>query len=73
MPPMKSRSLSLHIWLATSAALPVLTLAARGDTLQLGDPKLKVRDKAPPAAAAFALRQVRLLDGPFRHAQELDA
>ncbi len=57
--------------LACSALL--LTAATlNADSLEPNDPKLKVADKMPLAAQAFGLRQVRLLEGPFKHAQELD-
>jgi DUF1680 family protein len=69
---MTSTSLVPNLQLIVCASLTFLAPAARADSLQLDDPKLKVRYKAPPAAQAFDLRQVRLLEGPFRHAQELD-
>ncbi|MGA2863862.1 MAG: glycoside hydrolase family 127 protein [Verrucomicrobiota bacterium] len=69
---MTSKSLMPNSWLGTCAALAFLTPAGRADSLQLSDPKLKVRDQAPLAAEAFDLRQVRLGEGPFLHAQELD-
>ncbi len=61
----------------TVAGLPALALllaswSSSADSLQISDPKPKVRDKIPLAAEAFDLRQVRLLEGPFKHAQELD-
>lgn len=55
------------------AAVPFLiSPALRADSLQTNDPKLKVRPKIELRAQAFDLPQVRLLDGPFKHAQELD-
>ncbi len=69
---MTSRSLIPNLRLAVCAALTFLAPAARADSLQLEAPKLKVHYQAPPAAQAFDLRQVRLLEGPFLHAQELD-
>ena len=36
-------------------------------------PKLKIKPTIPMKATAFALEDVRLLDGPFKHAMELDA
>jgi hypothetical protein len=36
-------------------------------------PKLKIKPSVPMKATAFALEDVRLLDGPFKHAMELDA
>lgn len=55
--------------LALAGALPLPTSA---DSLWTDDPKLRVPDVVPLRASAFPLRQVRLLEGPFRHAQELD-
>ncbi|HXY41370.1 MAG TPA: beta-L-arabinofuranosidase domain-containing protein [Vicinamibacteria bacterium] len=46
----------------TSALLTLLTLAAVGRTAAAAPP--------PPRAQAFPLRDVRLLDGPFREAQQ---
>jgi len=42
------------------------------DTLVAGQP-LKVKDKAPQKAHAFALGDVRLLESPFKDAMDLDA
>ncbi|MGD8499987.1 MAG: glycoside hydrolase family 127 protein, partial [Phycisphaerales bacterium] len=44
----------------------------RADTLQ-ADLPLKVKDKVPQKVYAFSLRDVRLLDSPFKAAMELDA
>ncbi len=44
----------------------------RADTLQANLP-LKIKDKVPQKAYAFSLRDVRLLDSPFKTAMELDA
>lgn len=60
---------NLALGLALASAWP-LTLSA--DWLWTDNPKLKVPDVVPMKASAFDLRAVRLLDGPFRHAQELD-
>jgi len=43
-----------------------------GDVPQFDNSKIKVENKIPIKAYAFDLRDVRLLDGPFKHAQELD-
>ena len=48
-------------------------MGAQADSLEISDPALKVQNKIALQAEAFALRDVRLLDGPFKHAQELDA
>ncbi len=37
------------------------------------DSKMKVEPKVPIGAYAFSLEDVRLLDGPFKHAMEMDA
>ncbi len=42
------------------------------DSLTDNNTKLKVRSVIPLQVRAFELNQVRLLDGPFKHAQELD-
>jgi DUF1680 family protein len=42
------------------------------DALWQENPKLKVLNKVPLKALAFDLRTVCLLDGPFKHAMELD-
>jgi DUF1680 family protein len=49
-----------------------MALSAKGDSLEAGNPKFKVPDKVPLQAQAFSLTQVRLLDGPFKHAQEVN-
>lgn len=46
---------------------------APADPLALPNTKLKVQPVVPLKVHAFPLEQVRLLDGPFKHAQELDA
>src|ERR1035441_10107544 len=58
--------------LAKTAALalgitPALSLATAG-----GDFTIETRDKIALQAQPFPLSDVRLLDGPFKHAQELD-
>ena len=45
---------------------------AHADPLAEDNPKLKVQSAVPLKARAFSLRDVRLLDGPFKHAMELD-
>jgi DUF1680 family protein len=55
----------------------VLSLAAfngrtRADALADESSKLKVQPVVPVKAAAFPLEDVRLLDGPFKHAMDLD-
>jgi uncharacterized protein len=50
--------------------LAVATAAA--DPLALPNPKFKVAPVVPLQAHAFPLEEVRLLDGPFKHATELD-
>jgi DUF1680 family protein len=45
-----------------------VTLLAAGPRLAAGE----VAPKVPPAVQPFPLEQVRLLPGPFQHAQELD-
>jgi DUF1680 family protein len=43
----------------------------RADVLEQGRP-LKIRDRVPPKAYAFTLRDVRLLDSAFKKAMDLD-
>src|SRR5208337_3907722 len=45
---------------------------AHADALSGDNGKDKVRPVVPMKAQAFALEDVRLLDGPFKHAMELD-
>jgi DUF1680 family protein len=53
-------------------AAMTVTAGLYGDVPHLHHDKLKVENKIPIKAYAFDLRDVRLLDGPFKHAQELD-
>ena len=50
----------------------ILGAAVRADSL-VTDLPLKVEDKVPPKVYAFSLRDVRLLESPFKTAMELDA
>lgn len=63
------------IWSAVVLALlaihPVFS-ATSAEPLTYKSPVIKVTPVVPFAAYPFELRQVRLLDGPFRHAMELD-
>jgi DUF1680 family protein len=62
----------------SAAALAVLAAMAVGATgLRAGVPgegegKMKVKPVIQPKAIAFDLKDVRLLDGPFKHAMDLD-
>src|SRR5713101_2368582 len=56
----------------TLAILTLLVLPAQADPLAEGNAKIKVQPVAPLQVRAFALQDVRLLDGPFKHARELD-
>jgi hypothetical protein len=47
-------------------------MAVMAEPLVDQHPKLKVQNQVPLRAYPFDLRDVRLLDGPFRQAQELD-
>ena len=58
--------------LSVCVALLAFVAASRGDAPQFHDATLKVENKAPIKAYAFDLADVKLLDGPFRHAQDLD-
>ena len=57
---------SLLLILALSAAI------ARADALADPNAKIKVPSVVPLTVRAFPLERVRLLDGPFKHAMELD-
>jgi hypothetical protein len=50
----------------------ILVCPAGADELADSRSKVKVEPVIPLAARAFPLEDVRLLEGPFRHAQELD-
>ncbi|MCH5376115.1 MAG: glycoside hydrolase family 127 protein, partial [Planctomycetes bacterium] len=60
------------------AAVAIIVMQAVSWSLAFADPpggerqKVQVPNVVPLAASAFDLRDVRLLDGPFKHAQDLD-
>jgi DUF1680 family protein len=59
----------------TPRALAALTLGLAGLVARaatVGDFTIESRDKITLQAMPFALSEVRLLDGPFKHAQDLD-
>jgi DUF1680 family protein len=65
--------------LGASVLAPVLTLLAtnialpsHADPLASDNPKIKVQPAVPLKVQPFPLQEVRLLDGPFKHAMELD-
>jgi len=58
--------------IALFVVVVVLTLDSFADVPRLPNDKLKVQNKIPIKAYAFDLRDVRLLDGPFKNAQQLD-
>jgi DUF1680 family protein len=64
---MKTKSL---LALVSSLGLAVFSLF--GDELADSGSKVKVQTVVPLKVHAFALEDVRLLDGPFKHAMELD-
>jgi uncharacterized protein len=53
-------------------ALARLTSSSLADSLALGHAEDNVAPAVPMEVWAFPLEQVKLLEGPFRHAQELD-
>jgi DUF1680 family protein len=63
------RTLSIGILLTVTT---VLAWNSYADVPQLPNNKMKVESKIPVKAYAFDLKDVRLLEGPFKHAQELD-
>jgi uncharacterized protein len=68
---MKTKTLPSALLLAIFT-LKHCSLVTQADSLQASDPAFKVPNKVPLQAEAFDLRDVRLLEGPFKHAQELD-
>ncbi len=54
------------------ASLAIASCLAHADPLAEDNPKLKVQSIVPLKAREFPLQDVRLLDGPFKHAMELD-
>jgi uncharacterized protein len=62
----------VYAFLFSLAAMLVSPHGLRGDALCQADAKLKAPNKVPLQAFAFDLRDVRLLDGPFRRAMDLD-
>ena len=67
------RMIIFCFWVGLSLFLATLwqpTLLAQAP--EWNDPKLKAAYKIPLQAYAFDLKQVRLLDGPFKRAMELD-
>ena len=54
------------------AGLGAFPAAVRADAPRFQDSTLKLPNKIPLRAYAFDLKDVRLLEGPFRRAQELD-
>jgi len=58
--------------LAAVASFVLSSPAAQADELADGRSKVKVESVIPLQARAFRLEDVRLLDGPFKHAMELD-
>ncbi|MBG8553430.1 glycoside hydrolase family 127 protein [Hymenobacter guriensis] len=69
---MKNKPVST--WLLTSAALLLAAgpVAAQSYAPEWRNPKIKVEPVVPVQAYAFPLRDVRLLDSPFKAAQERD-
>jgi hypothetical protein len=69
-----SSSFSLAVSLASSGCCLMLLLPPRAsaDALWLENPALKVRNTIQLKVSAFPLTDVRLLDGPFKHAMELN-
>jgi uncharacterized protein len=63
-------------FLLATALAPLAVVLSTGltsaDPLDGGNTNIKVQPVIPLKAQAFALQDVRLLDGPFKHAMELD-
>ena len=58
--------------LAVAACLGLIFFSAAADELDGPTSKIKVQPVVPLKVHSFALEEVRLLDGPFKHAMELD-
>ncbi|MHB8899931.1 MAG: beta-L-arabinofuranosidase domain-containing protein, partial [Thermoguttaceae bacterium] len=69
---MNRRALLVVTMAGLVAALAMIGGTASGDSLAKDGEKIRVAGVVPFQAYAFDLRQVRLLDGPFLHARELD-
>src|SRR5262249_60182240 len=70
---MKRLSLLIaFIFILVHATWMAVRVPVVADSLVGGDPKLKVSPKAPLKAYAFNLKDVRLLEGPFRDAMLRD-
>jgi DUF1680 family protein len=59
-------------WLQSLTALLLAAFSLHADSLSGDHGKLKVQPVVPLKVHAFELEDVRLLDGPFKHAMELD-
>ena len=72
--PLQHPSLELRriVWILVAVALVASGQSLFADPLCADLPQCKVPNKIPLKASAFDLRDVRLLDGPFKHAQDLD-
>lgn len=60
------------LWTAAVASLFLVPFPGRADSLALGHNEDVVAPIVPLQVWAFPLEDVRLLDGPFKHAQDLD-
>ncbi|MCX6915173.1 MAG: glycoside hydrolase family 127 protein, partial [Verrucomicrobia bacterium] len=69
---MRTTTLSDLIARVTVAALVSGSRPAPAPAAPVGDFTIETRDKIALQAQPFPLSDVRLLDGPFKHAQELD-
>jgi hypothetical protein len=54
-----------------AGALGFLCTAVNGELITENQPQPRVAPVAPPKAAPFSLHDVRLLDGPFKQAQDI--
>src|ERR1051326_7932824 len=61
----------LQPWLLVICGLAA-SAGARADALVEPNPKIKIKPVVKIEARAFPLQNMRLLDGPFKHAMELD-
>jgi DUF1680 family protein len=67
-----NRASRLFACVAIAASFASLCPSARADALADGPSQVKVQPVIPLKVRAFHLEDVRLLDGPFKHAMDLD-
>jgi DUF1680 family protein len=69
---MESKERNVLLWIVLAGIVNLLQSYTLAVTVEQQNDKFIVSPLAPIKVYSFSLKQVRLLDGPFRHAQELD-